>query len=320
MTYRSLKKFINENKQSNNSKIFDLIPICIKSKIILVMGENASNTASFLTSIMRVCEISHVHYTNSDDISPIKRFVKNDTIISMDLICENAENIINTSKKNISNEDLFFSLALSFCDCEYAIIEISETYYNSIKNNISPFALIFTSNDDEKASEIIENAPNGVKEIISLSKKDNFDYVSHKYNANGAHLTLASPNKISISNSNLLGTSFYHYDYLYHICEIDLNNVYIAHLAIECASVLFSAPRPYIYKGLENARLKRNLILYSLSPAILLYEGNKDFNLYHKLRFKTVTEGDIFEIPNENTIFYGSKEYIEQVKEKLKKR
>ena len=82
----------------------------------------------------------------------------------------------------------------------------------------------------------------------------------------------------------MFGTSFYHYDYLYHISTLDLNNLPLAHLAIESASVLFSAPRPYIYKGLEKARLLYDLKLFSLSPTVLLWEGNDDFILHHKVK------------------------------------
>lgn len=54
MIYRALKKFIKENTQSNNKAVFDLISLDIKSKIMFVVGDNASNTATFLTSIMNV--------------------------------------------------------------------------------------------------------------------------------------------------------------------------------------------------------------------------------------------------------------------------
>ena len=313
MTYRSLKSFINKNTQEHNSKIFDLMPHGIKSKIIFVVGNGASNTAALLTSIMSACEIKYFHYLN-DNIYINKKFLQNGLTIPMELLCDNAEAILKATKKAISNEDLFFNLALSFCNNEYAIIEISEEYYSKIKDNISPYAIIFTNED---SASLIENAHKDVKEIISLSYDDDFDYISTKTNKNGTRITLASPNKITISNSDLFGTSFYHYSYLYHISALDLNNASLAHLAIESASVLFSTPRPYIYKGLENAKVPHDFILYSLSPTVLLYEGENNFKLHHRLKFKTVTENDIFEIPTKNTIFCGSKEYLEQIKQKL---
>ena len=319
MTYRSLKTFLKNNTQPNNPNLFDLIQLSIKSKIILVIGEGAGNTSAYLSSIMASCEIEHFHYkTDIADVS--KRFYLGNMQIDINTICNNAELILKTTNKVLSNNDLLFSLALSFCDSEYAIIEIGEEYYNHIKDIFTPFALVLAFGNDKNANSLIADAPKGISEIISLSQKDNFDYISSKYNQNGARITFASPNKITLSNSDLLGTSFYHYDYLYHIFALDLNNIQFAHLAIEAAQVLIKAPRPYIYKGLESARIPHDLVLYSLSPTVLLREGENDFKLHHRLKFKTVIENDKFEMPTENTIFCGSKEYIEIIKEKLKKR
>lgn len=321
MTYRSLKTFIKNNRQENNEKIFDLIPKGIKSKIIFVTGEGAPNTACYLSSIMSACEIPHLHYINSPNRCISKRFLINNIPIAVDMLCENAQKILESAQKIISNDDLLFLLSISFSDDKYAIIEISEEYYDHLKNYFSPFALILAINDDLKTENIINSAPKDVKEIISLSENDDFDYISTKFNHNGTRITLASPNKIIVSNSNVLGTSFYHYNYLYRTSAINLNNIPLAHLAIEAAGVLLSAPRPYIYKGLENVTLPDDLILYSLSPAILLYEGGeKDFRLHHKLKFNVLSEGDEFEAPTENTLFFGSKEYVNEIKEKLKKR
>ena len=319
MTYRSLKTFIKNNTQPDNPNLFDLIQLSIKSKIILVIDDGASNTSAYLSSIMSACEIEHFHYKN-DNIDINKRFLLNGTPISIDSLCISAEKILKSTKKILSTNDLLFSLALSFCNSEYAIIELDEEYYNHIKDIFIPFALVLTFKNDEKANAFIDNAHLEVKEIVSISEKDNFDYISSKYNQNGTRITYASPNKITLSNSDLLGTNFYHYDYLYHIFALDLNNVRFAHLAIETAQVIFKAPRPYIYKGLDSARIPHDLILYSLSPTILLREGGNDFKLHHILNFKTATENDNFEMPTENTIFYGSKDYIETIKDKLKKR
>ena len=292
----------------------------IKSKIILVIGDGATNAASYLSSVMLSCGISYFHYTNNENIDVNKRFLYNGIPILQEALCENAENIIKSSKKLLSNDDLFFALTVSISNEEYAIIEMSEDYYCHTKNYFSPFALILAIKNDEIANKIIENAPCGIKEIISLSQKDDFDYISTQTNQNGTRITLASPNKITVSGADLFGTSFYHYSYLYHISSLNLNNVSLAHLTIESASVILNTPRPYIYKGLEAARIPHDLTLYSLSPTILLYEGINDFKLHHKLKFVTVTENDEFVYPKENTLFCGNKEYIEQIKEKLKKR
>ena len=320
MTYRALKIFINGNTQPNNKKIFDLISTDIKSKIILVVGDRASNTASFLTSIMNACGLSYVHYTNNKDLTPFKRFFNNTHPISMDMICEKAEEILKATKRTLSNNDLFFSLALHLSNDEYTVIEMDEDYYYHTKDHFSPFALILTLDNDTKIQSIINDAPSETKEIISLSNQDDFDYISTKTNKNGARITFASPNKIIVSNAALLSTSFYHYSYLYHISALDLNNVSVAHLAIESASIVFNAPRPYIYKGLDSAKLPHDLTLYSLSPTILLREGKNDFKLHHRLKFKIVDKNIDFSIPAENTVFCGDKEYINNIKEQLKKR
>ena len=315
MTYRSLKTFIKNNTQEHNTKIFDLIPFSVKSKIIFVIGKDANNTASYLTAIMKACEIEYTRLIN-DKIDINKKILQNGMRIPMDMLCENAEKIIKSTNKMISNDDLFLCLALSFSDNDYSIIEIREEYYLKIKDIISHLAIILTTDNQS----LVENAPKEIKEVIALSKEDNFDYISNTYNQNGARITLASPNKIIISNGNLLGTCFYHYNYLYHVSTLNLNNVPLAHLSVEAATVLFYAPRPYIYKGLDNAILHRDVELYSLSPPVLLYEGENDFKLHHRLKFKKVTVDDEFVFSIDNTIFCGNKEYIEAIKGKLKKR
>lgn len=320
MSYRALKKFINANIQPNNIEIFDLIPKDIKSKIVFVVGKYAGNAAAYLSSIMSACGVSHLHYKDIKDLEINRRFSLNGLSVSLDAICDSAENILSKSKRRLSNRDLFLLLSLSFDIVDYICIEVDEDYYNHIKYNISHFALIIADNNDEKASALINSTPNGTAEIISLSKKNNYDYISNKRAKNGARITLASPNKITYANANLLGTEFYHFDYLYHISALDLNNISSAYLAIEAAQVLIGAPRPYIYKGLENAKIPHDLELYSLSPAILLRRGKNDFKLHHRLKFKTVTEDDEFETPTQNTVFCGSEDYIETIKHKLKKR
>lgn len=286
MTYRSFKNFINHNTNNHNEKIFDLISNDIKSKIILIVGNRASNVGEFLSSIMCTCDIEHTRYVNADKIPVNKRFLIGQNQIDQEIICNNAESILKSSKKTLSNDDLLFSLAISLGSKEYALIEMCEDYYIKIAHKISPFALVLCIDNDKRAEFIIDNAPQGIKEIISLSQKDNFDYISNKINDNGARITLASANKITIADANLLGTSFYHYSYLYHISALDLNNVSLAHLAIESASVLFSAPRPYIYKGLENARPIFDFELYSISPTVLIWKGEDEFVLHHKIKSK----------------------------------
>ena len=59
----------------------------------------------------------------------------------------------------MSNEDLFLCLSLSMASGNYLIIEISEDYYNHIKEYISHFALVLAINDEEKAQLLIDEAP-----------------------------------------------------------------------------------------------------------------------------------------------------------------
>lgn len=197
MTYRSLKSFIKNNTQPNNDKIFDLISVDIKSKIIFVIGDGASNTSAYISAIMSACEIGHFSYTNKN-IEINKKFFLNGTPIDIDLICENAEKILKTTQKKISNDDFLFCLSLLFCDSEYAIIEISEDYYKQIKDIFTPFAIILSFKDDKKSNNFIEYVPQGIKEIISLSKKENFDYISNKFNEKGTRITWAQAFIITI--------------------------------------------------------------------------------------------------------------------------
>ena len=61
------------------------------------------------------------------------------------------------------------AITLSISSDEYTVIEMSEEYYNHTKEYISPFALSLSIQEDEKVAGLIKNAPNSIKEIISLS-------------------------------------------------------------------------------------------------------------------------------------------------------
>ena len=198
---------------------------------------------------MSECGVSHSHYSNAKSTELNKRFLQNGTHISQDMLCEKAESILNKCKRNLSNDDLFLCIALSNENTQYSIIELTIEYYNEIRNIIHPFALLISSYDN---NALIENAPCGTKEIFALSSDENFDYVSNQNHTNGARITLVTPNKISIANCDLFGTSFYHYDYIYRILDLDLNNIPFAHLAIEIATILLDAPRASIYHGLKK--------------------------------------------------------------------
>ena len=313
MTYLNFKKYLSEN--ANTEQSFDLMPNGIKSKLLFAVGEGAANTVSFLSAIMDECKIPHSIYIHDERTEPKFRFVKRGKHLSIDEICQCATNLIKSSEKEINAEELQLLCALNLLDdTEYLILEMSEKAYKSIIKSVAPFALILTADDQS----IIDNAPSVIKEIIYLTSNNDYDYISSKKNKNGARITCASQNKRTIFDSNVFGTYFYHYDYLYQTKAIDLDNIPLAHLAIESATAIFSAPRPLMRIGISKANPINDLTLYSLSPAVLFREGENDFQLFHNLKFKVVTENDKFSIPTENTVFCGSKNFIKEIKRNLK--
>ena len=317
MTYKNLQKFLSNN--INTEIKFDLIPKGIKSKLIFIVGDKATNTASFLSSIMHECKIDHSRYSFDESIEIKYRFIKSGAFVPIGDICHSAEHIINKSNKSINSDELLLTCSLELlCESEYLIVAMNEQFYRKIIHTVIPYALILVINNDNLVQDIIEHAPIGLEEIISLSKKDNFDYISNQRSYSGAKITYASPNKLTIVSSTVFGTDFFHYDYLYKTRAIDLNNIPSAHLAIESATVLFSAARPLMRIGIYNASLINDLELYSLSPAILLREGKDDFSLFHKMKFKTVYENDDLSFPVEDTVFCGNRDFINKIKRILK--
>ncbi len=319
MTYKHLKKFLADNTRTENIMAFDLIPNGIRSKAIFIVGESTGNTGAFLSSIMSECNISHSRYINSEGLDLKNRFINLNSVIDINKLCESAKYTIKKCKKLISNDTLLFILSLDLLDgSEYIIIEISEMLYSDVIEIFTPNAIIFALNDDKKAEKYIQNAPLGVAEIITLSQNENKDYISNSKNANGARISYASQNKITPFRANLLGTEFYHFNYLYHIPTIDQRAIPHAHLAIEAAAALFAPSKPLIYKGLENARPTDDFEIYSISPNVLLWKGEQNFELYHKMKYKIVTNKDEFATPTENTVFCGDTAFIAEIKEKLK--
>lgn len=314
MTYTNLNKYLS----ANNTKVFDFPHICAKSKAVFIIGAGASNTGAYISSIMTECNIPHSRYINSDKIDIKHRFIKNGDLVDLDNLCSKAEHLIKKHNKAIGKDELLLLLALELLDGnEYLLIEMSEELYEKAIKSIIPYSIVFAINDDKVCDKLISCVPSGVTEIISLCQRDNHDYISTIRSSNGARVSFASPNKITYHKSDLLGTSFFHYSYQYRITAIDQNNVRLAHLAIEAVTALFSPPRPYVYKGLKKARAINDLEIYSLSPTVLLKEGDS-FSLHRKMKFKTVTENDKIEKPTENTVFCGSKEFLARVKETIK--
>jgi hypothetical protein len=315
MTYKNLNNFLIKNTNTDNKAVFDLARECAKSKIIFTVGKGAHNCASFLASVMSELNISFGR-TLDASFELRKRFILSDGDIELGAIVEKSELIFQKCNSEISDNSLILLLSLALFDgYEYIIIETDVEGFKGAMRYLDPYAVILTEYDEI----LIQSVPADTREIVVLTKEDNYDYASKSRNQNKVRVSYASPNKITFFKSNLLQTEFFHYDYLYQAPFIDLNNIPLAHLAIEAATVLFNAPRPYIYKGLKNVKGLRDLELFSLSPTILLYEGENDFSLYHKMKFNIVTDKDEFKFPTEKTVFCGNREFLEKVKSKIKK-
>ena len=268
---------------------------------------------------MYECEIPHSRYINIDYFDLRDRFLNNNDSVSLDKICKNAEKIKKMANSIISGDDLLFCLSLSLLDGEYILIEMSEEHYKSLisRINFSPFAILLCSLDDKKNEELIKITPN-TTHVCALSQKENYDYI-RPIDKNGRKTALVSKNKYLVKSTNLLFADFYHFSYLYRLPCIDSNNIFLATLAIESATLLFSTPRPYIYKGLSNAMLPCELKLVSIAPIILLRIGDDNFNLPKGLSCEKITEVIPSQKPTQNTIFYGNKEYIDKIKKAMEK-
>ena len=320
MTYKNLKKFLSNNQ--NNAKIdFDLMPHGVKSKIIFCVGTGACNTAAFLSSVLSEKSISHSRYINCDELDIKDRFLQNGRQLEIDMLCKNAEKIIKKSGKEISNKALLFTLSLLLLDDEYLIIEMDDDFYEAVVGgiNFTPLAILFTSLNDENNQKLIDMAPCGVSEIFAVSKAENYDYISSVANKNGTRVSYATGNKITVSKQTLWGTDIYYFSYSYHLSSIDQRNNILAVLALDCAKVLFGISKATIYKGLSKAKLLYDFELYSICPNILLHSGDMDFILPQNMKYNIITSCEDFVFPTENTLFCGNAEFIEQVKEKLKK-
>lgn len=320
MTYKNLKKFLLSN-QNNTIINFDLMPRGIKSKIIFCVGDGASNTASALSSILSERGIAHSHYVNCFSQELKNRFLKDKMPVQIDLICQNAEKIIRKSGKNISNDALLFALALRVLDDEYVIIEMSDTFYDTVSGRLSftPLSVLFTTTNDENNRSLIEKAPRGVEEIFAISQAPDYDYVSNHKNKFGTRVSYVSQNKITVAKQGIIGTDVYYYSYLYRLPTIDQRNNLLMILAHDCARVLFGISKATIYKGLAKARLINDFEVYSVCPNVLLYIGNEEFVLPQGMRYKIIREGEDIRPPTENTVFCGSADFLSEVKRKLKK-
>ena len=320
MTYKNLKKFLYEN-QNNKSYIFDLMPKCVKSKIILAVGDGACNTASFLSSILNERGLSHSRYISYDEIELKDRFVQNGHPVEIDNLCQNAERLIKKSNKAIGAEELLFALSLLVLESDYVIIEISDEFYESVIQELTfiPYAILFCTACDKKNEKFIDLAPEGVAEIFVLSQKENFDYISNIKNSHGTRVSYASQNKINVYKTSLFYTEIFYFSYIYRIPSIDLSNTLLASIAIDCARILFGISRATIHKGTANAKLFGDIELYSVSPNIFFKLGDSNFALPQNVKYNVTVSLENFEAPTDNTIFCGNRDFIEAVKNILKK-
>lgn len=319
MTYKNLKRFLSEN--NNSELIFDLIPRGVKSKIILAVGENASNVSSFLSSILKQKGISHSRFINARKLELKNRFFNNGEPLEIDVICKYAERLIKKSGKAIGSEELLFDISLLALQNDYIIIEMTDDFYERIVDELTfvPLSIIFCTLNDKLNDRLIDLAPAGISEIFALSARENFDYVSQHANKNGTRVSFASQNKITVYKNSVLGTEIFYFSYLYRLPSLDQRNNLLAIPAIDCARILFDISRATIHKGLSNARLIYDLELHSVSPTILLYEGENDFVLPKSMKYEIKTSTDGFAIPTNDTVYCGNEDFLDSIKDKLKK-
>lgn len=314
MTYKNLKKYLENNKSTINNKVFDLNACALKSKTLFIVGDNTSNIASFLCSIMKCAGIPHSRYINCDKVELKNRFLRKGKRVPIDELCSSAEGYIKASGKAVDSASLLLLMAMRLLGGEeYRVIELSEKLFANMCSSVPAVGIVF-----EEKTDLIECIDDPQVMIIAPTDDENMDYISSSENVHGAKITWTSDSKITKFKSDLLGTSFYYYDYLYRIPSIDENNVPRAHLAIEAARTILKLTKAQIYKGLESSFLEDDLQLISISPAIFIYEGERSFSLYHKLDLDIITAEDGIKKPTRDTVFCGDAKFIEKVKNILK--
>ncbi len=318
MTYKNLKKFLSQNDFINNDFPFDLMPHGIKSKIILSVGDSTGNALSFLSSVMRCCDIPHQRYSCAPCLDLKNRFVFS-TKTDIDTLCDTADKILKKCKKMISNEDLLLILALYLLDNnDYLLLDVTKEQYTKAITYLSPFAIMLAIDNDKEIKEMVSLSPSQTKYIVAQSQVDDFSFIPSQKAPNGASICYASRNKITIKSASIFGTDIFHYDYPYHIPTIDQRSISLAHLAIEASGLVFSVAKSQIAKGLKNASDIYDLTLYSIFPSVFLRLGDADFVLHHNMKYKIITKDDDIIKPTESTIFCGDEEFLTKVKKIIK--
>lgn len=323
MLYKNLKLYLCEEHCGDNSAAISLIPRRIDSKVIFFVGDRAPNTSEFLSSILSARNMGHTRYINSDELECMYRYLQNGEHLHTREICYPYQYIAKKSKRSLSPEWMAFTIgtrALRRKE-EYMLMDVTPEIYKAMisTSRLIPYAVVLCNSSDEENDLCISITPKEVREIVSLTQRDNFDYISKERNKNGVHLTYASPNKYTFFKGNTDGSDFFYYDELYHINSIDTNNVHLACLAIEAARVILKIPDPYIEFGLATAEpiydIKK---IYSL-PYVYFKIGGGDFKLPLRMRLDIVHEKDFNgEKPKRSTLYVGSREFYDHIRESFK--
>lgn len=323
MLYKNLKKYLDENTGTDDHAALGLIPKKIGSKLIFLVGDRAANTSAFLSSIMMRRGIPHTRYINSDIIECKDRYLQNGKQIYIGEICHEYQYVAKKTKRSISGDWMSFIIALRALKRkeEYMLLDLTNDIYESLIKNSSlvPFAVIFCNSSDENNEKLISITPSGVSEMISLSQRDNYDYISNTKNPNGVHLSYSSPNKFIIFHGDTYHTEFFRYDELYTIPSVDTSNIQLACLAIEAASVIFHIPYPYIYQGLERSKPIYGVKCYHSEPCVFFKIGDGEYKLHPHIKPKVVYEKDFNgERPKFPTLYIGSNDFYDKIKKLLK--
>ncbi len=316
MTYNKLIYNLSTTCSVKADAVFDLMPKCVKSKIIYAVGKGATNTCAFLSSIMSECSIPHSRAIGTHHLEPKDRFLRRGWPVSIKKLTVCADRFSKQAEM-LSSEELCFLMALELLDTNngFLMIEMTRELYDKValKLPIHPYAVIFCDTNGEI------RVPSGTEEVIALTNEADHDYISPKTTENGAHLSLVSPNKIEISSSSLLKTSFYYNSEPYVTGAVDKKNIRLASLAIESARTILSAPGLHIARGIKKALPELDAVLLSVSPTVILKLGSPDIELPRTRTYSIITENDgpIPESISEDAVFCGSADFLESVKKNI---
>ncbi len=196
----------------------------------------------------------------------------------------------------------------------------NDIYEVLIKNSsLKPFSVIFCNSSDEDNEKLISITPSGVGKIVSLSQRDNYDYISSAKNPSGVHLSYSSPNKFIVFHGDTYHTEFFRYDELYTIPSVDTSNIELACLAIEAANVIFHISYPYIYQGLERSNPIYGVKCHHSEPCVFFKIGSGEYKLHPHIKPEIVYEKDFRgERPKCPTLYIGSNAFYDEVKKILK--